>query len=511
MGKADLVLKRAHLISFSGDAFSDRYDSVAVKRGLIQAIGYWKDVESLVGPDTRVYDLEGATLLPGFIDTHVHLTQTGMQMIGIDLVKARSIEELLSILKCKAAETEDEFVIAFFDEMNLKEKTFPALKQLDEAVPDKFLRISQLSGHLSLTNSVTFRWLGLDPSTPGIGRDSDGNFNGVLTKEANHTFARTSNEKLVSDKQRERGIKLVIDECLRRGVTTIHALEGGAFFGDADSDFVFKSGSGFKVDVLLWDQTMDIERVKSRGLQRIGGCITADGAIEAYTAATFSEYPAKGHRGALYFSDEEIEQFVKCAHDAGLQIAIHCDGDRAVEQVLIAYEKALRDNPRYDHRHRIEHAEIITHEQVERIARLGIYVAMQPSHLRSFGDKYEEHLGRETMNRVHLYKTMTRAGILIGGGSDAFVSPINPLFDIQSAVNHRNLPTESLSVYEAMRLFTINAAKFGFEERHKGSIEVGKRADLVVLERDPREVGVSEIQDIRILKTFVKGVEEYSA
>ncbi|MEW6082168.1 MAG: amidohydrolase [Bacillota bacterium] len=508
-GKSDLLLTNARLVTFAQDPFSDRGDAVAVKDGLIQAVGSRDELEGLQGLGTRVIDLEGAVVLPGFIDTHVHLVQTGLQMLSIDLVNADSIPGLLEKLAREAREFRGNFIMAYFDEMNLEEKGFPTQEQLDQAAPGRLLKITQLSGHLSLTNGATFRWLDLDPSTPGIGRNEAGEFSGVLRAEANHTFSRVANARLVSEEQREESVSLAVKECLRQGVTTVHALEGGGFFGDIDSDFIYKNKDACEIDLILWDQTTDVDRVLERGLGRIGGCLTADGSIEAYTAAVSSPY-TDGTHGSLYYSDEEMEHFVTKAHRAGLQIAIHCDGDRAVEQVLRAYERALRECPRYDHRHRIEHAEVITHEQIRRIARLGVHVAMQPSHLRTFGSKYEEHLGAETMNRVHLYNTMLRAGIRLAGGSDAFVSPINPLFDIQSAVNHRSLPTESLTVYDAMRLYTVEASRFGFEEIQKGSMETGKQADLVVLDLDPRSVHPKAIDSIKVLRTFARGVERYS-
>jgi len=246
------------------------------------------------------------------------------------------------------------------------------------------------------------------------------------------------------------------------------------------------------------------------GLPRIGGCISVDGAFESHTAALFEPYEDEpDNYGILNFTQEQISGFVLEAHQAGLQAAFHCEADRAVEQVLHGYERALRVFPRKDHRHRIEHFELPTESQMERAARAGILAAMQPSFLPAFFfrdglERYERFLGRARLKRIHPYRTMLSYGVLMAGGSDSPVTQIDPLSGIEAAATHPHAD-ERLTVPEAIKMFTINAAKFAFEEDQKGSIEPGKAADLVVLSEDPFAVDPERIGKISVLMTLVDG------
>jgi predicted amidohydrolase YtcJ len=255
---------------------------------------------------------------------------------------------------------------------------------------------------------------------------------------------------------------------------------------------------------------MIIKESLDLGLPRIGGCICADGAFEAHTAALFEPYADEpDNYGTLTYTQEEMSNFVLRAHEQGLQIAVHCEADRAIEQVLFAYERALRRLPRPDHRHRIEHFEIPTENQIERVAKAGILVSMQPSFLPMFFfrdgvDRYEAFLGHSRLRMIHPYRTLLSHGILIAGGSDSPVTRIDPLAGIEAAANHPH-SEERLPVLEAIKLFSINGARFVFEEDRRGSIETKKRADLVILSHDPFSVALDRIGKIPIEMTIVKG------
>jgi hypothetical protein len=296
---------------------------------------------------------------------------------------------------------------------------------------------------------------------------------------------------------------------LQRGVTTIHALDGGPRNPGATA-FLLEIRGVLPLKIVLYNQSMVIREVLDLGLPRIGGCICADGAFESHTAALFEPYADEpDNYGTLTYPQEEMSDFILRAHQAGLQSAIHCEADRAIEQVLYAYERALRYFPRKDHRHRIEHFEIPTENQIERVARAGILTAMQPSFLPAFFfrdgvERYEAFLGRSRLKRIHPYRTMLSHGILMAGGSDSPVTRIDPLYGIEAAVNHPH-SDERLSVLEAIRLYTINGARFAFEEEQKGSIEAGKAADLVILSEDPCAVVPEKIGSITIEMTLVDG------
>jgi predicted amidohydrolase YtcJ len=264
------------------------------------------------------------------------------------------------------------------------------------------------------------------------------------------------------------------------------------------------------VRVVCYNQNMDLGEVRRLGLPRVGGCICADGAFEAHTAALFEPYSDQPENyGALTYSQEVMDRFVLEAHREGLQIAVHCESERAIEQVLAAMEKALRAHPRADHRHRIEHLELPTYNQIARMAAAGIMAAMQPAFIPAFiGSQgmqgYAPLLGTARLRRLHPYRTLRDHGIPVCGGSDSPVTPYNPLAGVQAAVLHPN-PDERLTIHEALELFTVAAAWSAFEEAQKGSLAPGKLADLVVLERDPFAVAADEIAAIRVDRVFVGG------
>ncbi|MBM4046080.1 MAG: amidohydrolase family protein [Planctomycetes bacterium] len=305
--------------------------------------------------------------------------------------------------------------------------------------------------------------------------------------------------------RRYEAIRLAAQRAAEKGVTTVHALEGGN--RDDEPELRCLMAGDLPVRVVPYPITEDVEWVKSLGLPRIGGCLLLDGAIEAHTAALFEPYAdAPGELGKLYHTREELAQFVRSAHDAGLQIAVHAVGERAIQQFLDVLEPVLVRSPR-DHRHRIEHFIVPTADQIARVARLGVAVCAQPTFERLWGGEqggFARRLGPSRMKRTTPLRSLLDAGALVAGGSDSYVSPLDPLLGIHSAVNHPN-PAQRLTVPEALRLFTLHAARIAFEDHLKGSLEVGKLADFVVLARNPLVVAPNRLKDLEVLKTYVGG------
>jgi predicted amidohydrolase YtcJ len=294
------------------------------------------------------------------------------------------------------------------------------------------------------------------------------------------------------------------------GITTLHALEGDDTGDDRAVLNLMAAMRGLLLRFVLYYQTMNVDRVLTLGLPRIGGCILLDGDIGPRTAALSEPYvddPAC--YGTLYHSQEEIDAFVLKAHRAGLQVAMHAVGDGAVEQALRAYEAALVAFPRDDHRHRIEHCEVIREDQILRAQRLGVALAIQPPFNHYWPHtEYYTTLGEERAWEADPVRTLMRPGLLIAGGSDSTVTPLGPLIGVHAAVNHSN-PAERVSVQEALELYTINAARIAFEEREKGSLQMGKLGDFVVLAKDPFAVDPGHIKDIPIDMTVIGGEVVY--
>jgi predicted amidohydrolase YtcJ len=315
--------------------------------------------------------------------------------------------------------------------------------------------------------------------------------------------------KLEPPETRRAALEKACARALSVGLTSIQCLEGGIFFPEDDVLAVMAAAPALPVHTLLWYQTTDIARVKELGLPRIGGCILVDGAPGSYTGALFEPYSDNpSTNGLLYFGDDELNSFVLAAHRAGFPIAMHATCQRAVEQLLRAYEQALDAEPKDDHRFRIEHCYgLPTAAQFERMGRRGIICSTQPAFLHFRMDMYYRRFG-ERWPRVHPHRLALDHGVLIAGGSDSFVTPLYPLLGIHSAVNHP-VPEQRVSAAEALRWFTINAAFAAFEERDKGSITPGKLADLTVLGRDILSEDPLAIKDIPVDMTIVAGVIRY--
>jgi len=253
---------------------------------------------------------------------------------------------------------------------------------------------------------------------------------------------------------------------------------------------------------------------------RVGSIkIISDGSLIGRTAAVSSPYDhaAEDDRGLTMFTQEALDDLVWRGHRAGWQMAIHAIGDRAIDMCLDAYESALTRMPRKDHRHRIEHCGIMRADIILRMVRLGVIPVGQPPFINEFGDGFLQHIGRERSQLTYPLKSLLNAGIPVAGSSDSPVSSYQPLIGIQAAVTQRTsggdifAPAESLTVEEALSVYTRNAAFAAFDETKKGSVSIGKYADLAVLGRDPRLEPPATLSEIPVMATLQGGVFVYEA
>jgi hypothetical protein len=311
-------------------------------------------------------------------------------------------------------------------------------------------------------------------------------------------------------------IMAVAREALEVGITTIHTKEAVK-----NAKLIMKNKERLPVRTrpmlffpLLKDEG-DLDQVINTDAfgERACVAIIGDGSIDAHTGAMFEPYTDDPTTlGMLYYSDDELYRFVEKAHLAGLQVSIHAESDRSIEQAIATYEKVLEKHHRRDHRHRIEHFEMPAWEHIKRAARAGIALAMQPMFITIAGgpnlEYYRTLFGEERIKRFHPFRSILNEGILVSGGSDSPVTRMNPLGGIQACLTHSN-KEQRIELYEALKLFTINGAKIGFEEKLKGSIEEGKLADFVVLSEDPHRVAHDKIGSIDVEMTIVGGKVVY--
>jgi predicted amidohydrolase YtcJ len=493
-----------------------RAEAIGIKGEKIVSVGAIKEVESSIGKATKVLDLKGKTVLPGFFDTHAHPMATGRNRLGVDLSSVATIAETLEKIRERARNTPaGKWVFCpAYNKQHVAEKRFPTLKELDDISTKHPISIQHVDGHFSMLNSTALKLLHMDAGRKGVVIDSDGKPVGIIEDPASGQTLETIGA-LTNDAERMEALMIITKEAASVGITTLYAKEPLEVI-----EFMLKNIKKIPVRIhpMVMGATKGIlafENVVKADFLGDHVCVAtaADGSIEAHTAALFEPYADDAKTlGMLVFSDEELYDFVEKAHKAGFQISIHAESERCIEQVLWAYEKALEKYPRKDHRHRIEHFELPSMRQIKRAARLGVVAAMQPIFIPICEGPnlsyYRVLLGDERTKKANAFRSILDQGILISGGSDTPVTRMNPLAGIHACVNHP-VKEQRVDVYEAIEMFTINGAKTGFEEDIKGSIEPGKLADFVVLSDDPYRVPREKIRDIKVEATIVGGKVVY--
>src|SRR5579863_618027 len=509
--------------------------SMLVRDGRIAAAGPAEHVRAAAAPGARVLRLDGAAVIPGLIDAHCHLCNVAYLASGADCSQpaAPDIPAILARLRDAAARTpEGSWVTGNgYVEYKLREGRHPTRADLDAAVPGRPAILFHTSLHACVLNTPALREAGLgdrQPDPPGgrFGRDREGRLDGVIHEGP--TFAmlwgglRRDMERM-SAVQRAGliaragqhfaalGVTAACDADTRRASLTAYA--------EADEQGVLGVRiAGLVVhDEVDWLLGSGLRGRRSPRLAADSVKIWADGGMSSRTAAIHGSYPVPPYgSGIMYFPPDELTAMVREFDAHGLQVCIHAQGDRAIETVLDTYAAVLGGRAGNPLRHRIEHAGSMFAPLAARAAALGIVVAAQPGMLSILGDGFAEALP-ERSDELYAYASWRRAGIPVAGSSDAPVITADPLVGIRDAVLRRTSagrvlgPGERLAVRDALDLYTTQAAFAMHRERDIGSLEPGKLADFVVLDRSPLEAEPDRITDIRVLATFVGGQPVFQA
>jgi predicted amidohydrolase YtcJ len=447
----------------------------------------------------------------------MHPTDVGTVALNVDLTGAKSINEILERLRRQSVQSPaGERVLALNANCDLiREQRLPTRAELDRFSADRPVAVVLYDLHSAMLNSRMLETAGIPPDTSGLGLDAAGNPTGLVEDPAIEwifQMIQASSETAVLER-----VQAAVDAAVSCGLTTLHMKETAA---DLATIFRHEAELAVRVKPLcrLKRRTADeLPEILQNDVfrRRAAVAIYGDGAPDSRTAAFFEPYPADpANFGMLYYTDDEMIRLVETVHRAGVQMSIHACGTRAAEQALRAYETVLARHPRCDHRHRIEHFEMPYGNQIGRAADAGITLAMQPMFLFLSGggtfDNIRDLLGDDRAARWTPLRTILDRGGLVAGGSDAPITPLHPLKGIQACVCHPN-PKQRITRYEALKLFTVNAARIGFEEKMKGSIEPGKLADFTVLSENPYRVRPDEIGLIPVEMTFVGGRIVYDA
>ncbi len=489
-------------------------EAVLIEEGRIAFVGDSESVKRLCRErGGQVIDLEKKTILPGFHDCHMHMMLTGLNASGIELYNCASVGEVLDIVREEARRVgPDKWVFCNrLDESRLAEKRPPTLAELDKAAPGNPVYVIDRGGHYTLVNSAAFRQMKLSPSIPGVRLGAGGEVNGRLHEEA-AGISQSAFFDLLDESDIEKMMLTTANRAASKGVTTLDAIEGGKILSNVYVPTFRKLMGRMPVDVVLWWTDDDINKILEAGLPRQGKDILLDGSIGSRTAAFSEPYSdAPDTKGLLYYPDDKVEAMIEAAHVNNIQIAFHAIGELAIIQALNAFEKVFRRHPGGDHRHSIEHWGFAPHWAVEKTAELGLVISTQPSFmfLRGGPDTvYRSRLGEARERRGYPLREFLDAGIVVTGGSDSDVTPIDPLLGIHAAVN-QPYPESSVTVVEALKMFTSDGAWGNREEAIKGSLEEGKQADLVILSDSPLVVPATGLKDISVLATMKKGVVTY--
>ncbi|MBY9014207.1 MAG: amidohydrolase [Candidatus Lokiarchaeota archaeon] len=509
-------------------------EAVGIKGDKIASIGTLEEVKVEMGENSELIHLKGKTLLPGFIDSHIHAIGSIFLLLYPSLKNIKNLKDLQNLLKKEAFLREpDELLIAFdLDEEKLENPIIPTKWELDEACPDTPVFIFRHDLHIGVANSKLLEILNINKDTVApeggeIRRNSKGEITGVLTENAINKILgaiRLPDSKII----RESADKFFYS-LAEKGITSIH----GVLELDRKGGVENLGGVALPILKLIQENILQnyygifftatpkkILKIKKPPLDEKDefskfkvGCLKAwlDGSFGAYTACLFEPFTNQPENSGYCVIEETIlyERMVK-AHNVGLQIAIHAIGDKANKLVVDLYEKLLEENPRDNHRHRIEHASMLTPEVIKRIKKLNLIASCQPTFILSEFNWLEKRFGANRCKITYPFKSLVDAGIVIASGSDGPVEDPNPILGLHAMVNREGfVPEESISIEEALKTYTINGAYAAFEEDVKGSIEVGKLADFAILDRNPLEIPKDEIKQIQVVETIIRGKTVY--
>ena len=510
-------------------------EAVAVKGNRIIAVGSNSKILNLEDKNSNVIDLQNKTLIPGFVDSHLHISMYGTNCTSISCKgeNINSLDDLFAEIKNRAnVAPKGSWIRAWgFNEQSISEKRFPEKEELDAITTNHPIIISRTCGHISVVNNYALNLANIDKNTPDpnggkIGRNEDGELSGLLVETAHMgmfdvaSFSEeelTDAHKTASEHFAEKGITSIHD-ATGYGLTNLKSLQKDSRNGVIkqrvyamvgalnDAQSVVKHMSHAGIFTGLGDEKFRLGPVK----------LFLDGSSSGPTVWTREPYTSDPNNyGIHYFSQEEVDELFIPAHKNGWQITAHAQGDAAIDMLLNTIEKAQRLYPRDDARHRIEHAGIASPDLIERMKKQNITPTPNPAFLYEYGDGYVKNYG----NRAHEMYPMgsyEKKGIRAAIASDCPVTDYNPLHGLHSAITRKSSSGQVIgenkktSLLQAIRMYTLNGAYASFEEGIKGSIETGKLADLVLLDRSILSSDIDNLPDVQVEWTMIDGEKVFA-
>jgi len=531
---ADSLLRGGHIVTMN--AARPVVSAMAIRDGNILAVGDEHDLDSCASAQTKTIELHGQTVLPGLIDVHTHSMEwaSGVLRDQLDVTypNVHSVQEIVAMVRARAAKTPKGVWIvgAGWDDSKFAEHRYITRKDLDAVSPDNPVYLEHVSGHLAATNSAGLKLASVtrataDPSGGVIERDAAGEPTGILKD----TAMDLADKLLPADPPDSpmRAAKLISESALELGLTTIHDIyispeEIRGYQQALDRGWL-------KMRVQMAPRIGSIEdaqKLADMGVHtgfgnnhlKFGAAkMFADGGMGARTIAIYAPGVTgePNNLGVLRWKPEEMQRAHLIAARAGWNLETHAIGDRAIDEVLDSYANVIRELKPADPRYRIVHAGISTPAVQRRMKELHVLVDGNPPFVYWIGSWFEKY-GAERVRWSYPAKSYIENGIVEAAGSDLPVTPMSQWWGIWAAVARQELatgkvlaPEERLTITEALRLYTLNGAYAGFEEKEKGSLEAGKFADFIVVDRDVLSVPTDQLKDVKVLETYVDGERVY--
>ena len=538
-GAADLILTNGHI--YTVDNAHPQVTALAVRGGRVLFVGSDAEAKSLAGGSTRFVDLHGATVFPGFVDAHAHLLGLGTMLSRVNVAGTTSYDDVVARVKAWAKDVKPgEWIQGRgWDQNRWPIKDFPTGEALTKAFPNNPVALERIDGHAVLANAKAMALANVtaatrDPSGGRIMRLASGAPSGVFVDNAADLIYRAIPNPTVADTRK--AVLAAVAEANRWGLTGVH--DPGE---NAETIAIFeelaKAGTyNLRNYVMLSDpgepgsaQALNNPYIK-RGPQSAlydghlwirAIKLYADGALGSRGAALLQPYSDEPtNSGLLVSRPEHIEAWAEQGLQRGFQINVHAIGDRGNRIVLDAFDSALKKYPKADHRFRVEHAQVLSQEDIPRFARLGVIPSMQATHQTSDMGWAESRVGPQRIRGAYAWRSLLNTGVIIPNGTDFPVEEVNPLLTFHAAVTRQdpnNLPAggwypeQKMTRQEALQSMTIWPAFAGFQESVLGSLTPGKYADFVVLDRDIMTVPDTAILGARVLSTWIGGKPVYEA
>jgi len=523
--KADLVVRNAKI--FTGWEFKPWAEAVAAKDGKIAAVGSDKEIADWIGPQTKVIDAEKRLVIPGLIDAHTHFSSGGRSLISLSFRGVRSIEKVQEMIAAKIKELPPGAAVfgAEYDHSLFPGGLWPTKTDLDKVSPANPVVIERVDGHSAWVNSLAL-------SQSGITKDTADPFGGEILKDAKtgeptgilaEAALGLLKVKRTAVKSRlEYDILRALEHAAKLGLTGVHTSASYAELGHYKK---LKDEGKMTLRVYAWLPVEGLDSYIAKGLRQGQGDdlvrtgflkLFIDGTLGSGTALLFAPFADEpGKMGLPQYPEDKFAALIAKAHENGYQTGTHAIGDKGVNWVLNAVEKAQMSFGMKDLRHRIEHAQVLVPSDFARFKTLGVIASMQPTHCTTDMRFCERRVGLERSKYAYAWRTLLDAGARIAFGSDWPVEPLDPMRGLYSAVTRKSIefdvpeggwfPEQKLTMAEAVGLFTKGAAYASFEEGIKGSLKPGKLADLVILSKDLFTIESKEILTTETLATILGG------